>query len=148
MLEKIKTLIRENDICVLATGGAEGPHTSLMAYICSEAATDIYLVTPSKSLKYRNIIQDGRVSLLMDTRDRNTRGTIRALTIGGQARVVLDEGERNTILQAFARRHGHLKGLLEQEDIALVRIQVRSLQFLNGPQEAHHILLPEGGERL
>ncbi len=148
MLEKIRTLIRENDICVLATGGAEGPHTSLMAYVCSEDATDIYLVTSSKSLKYRNIIQDGRVSLLVDTRDKDTRGTIRALTIGGQARVVLDEREKHTMLQAFARRHGHLKGLLEQADIALVRIQIRSLQLLNGPQEAHHILLPEGGERV
>ncbi|MBI5062647.1 MAG: pyridoxamine 5'-phosphate oxidase family protein [Desulfatitalea sp.] len=148
MLEKIKTLIRENDICVLATGGAEGPHTSLMAYICSEAATDIYLVTPSKSLKYRNIIQNGRVSLLVDTRDKDSRGTIRALTINGQARVVLDEREKNTMLQVFARRHSHLTDLLEQVDIALVRIQVRSLQLLNGPQEAHHILLPEEGERV
>jgi len=35
VLEKIKTLIRENNICVLATIGAKGPHNSLMAYTCS-----------------------------------------------------------------------------------------------------------------
>lgn len=67
MLEQIKTLVRENDMCVLATGSGEGPHTSLMAYICDEDVTAIYLVTPSQSLKYRNIMLDGRVSLLVDT---------------------------------------------------------------------------------
>jgi len=147
MLEKIKTLVRENDICVLATAGVEGPHTSLMAYLCSEDATDIYLVTPRQSLKFRNIVQGERVSLLVDTREKDPRGTIRALTIAGQARVVLDEDERAKMLQAFACRHGHLIGLLEQGDVALVRIQIRTFQLLNGPQEAHHIVLSEGGER-
>jgi nitroimidazol reductase NimA-like FMN-containing flavoprotein (pyridoxamine 5'-phosphate oxidase superfamily) len=144
MLDQIKTLIRENDLCVLATGSGEGPHTSLMAYICDEDVTAIYLVTPSQSLKYRNILQDGRVSLLVDTREKDPRGTIRALTISGQARVVPDERQRHPMLQAFARRHRHLKGLLAQDDIVLVCVRIKALQLLNGPQEAHHILLSDG----
>jgi nitroimidazol reductase NimA-like FMN-containing flavoprotein (pyridoxamine 5'-phosphate oxidase superfamily) len=147
MLDKIKTLVRENDICVLATSGADGPHTSLMAYVCAEEVADIYLVTSRHSLKYRNMVQDERVSLLVDTRDKEPRGTIRALTITGQARVVPDGAQRDDLLQRFVRRHPHLGGLLAQENIALVRIRIRAFQLLNGPQEAHHILLPEEGER-
>ena len=39
------TLIHEHDLCVLATAGESGPHTSLMAYSCSPECSEIYLVT-------------------------------------------------------------------------------------------------------
>lgn len=42
MLDKIKTLICGNDICVLATVGPDGPHTSLMAYICNADGSEIF----------------------------------------------------------------------------------------------------------
>ena len=142
MLEKIKTLVRENDICVLATAGVEGPHTSLMAYLCSEDVTDIYLVMSRRSRQIPKHRPGSKSQFAGGYPRKDPRSTIRALTIDGQARVVLDEGESNMMLQAFARRHSHLNGLLEQGDISLVRIQIRTLQLLNGPQQAHHILLP------
>ena len=42
MLDTIKELIRQNDLCVLATIGPQGPHTSLMAYTSSSDATRMF----------------------------------------------------------------------------------------------------------
>lgn len=142
MIETMKALIRETDLCVLATSGPDGPHTSLMACICSEDAVSLYLVTARHSQKFRNIALDNRVSVLMDTREKDPRGIIRALTIHGQARIIPAGDEMNEMVGRFVLKHPHLKGLVHQGDIALVGIQIRSLQLLNGPLEAHHIVLP------
>ncbi len=142
MLETMKTLIRESDLCVLATSGPEGPHASLMACICSADAGTLYLVTARQSQKFRNIALDSRVSVLLDTREKDPRGIIRALTLHGQARIAPEGAEKDEMLARFARTHPHLEGLIHRGDIALVVIRIRSLQLLNGPQEAHHVVIP------
>ena len=111
MLEKIKTLVRENDICVLATTGANDPHTSLMAYACSADCTEIYMVTPAKTLKYRNLTGNPKVSLLVDTREKELRASIQALTITGKAHTVRDTGKKDAVRMQIQQRHDHLQGL-------------------------------------
>ncbi len=63
-LERVERLIRRKDLCVLATAGSEGPHTSLMAYICPPGTLNLYFLTPIRSRKYLNVLADPRVSLL------------------------------------------------------------------------------------
>jgi nitroimidazol reductase NimA-like FMN-containing flavoprotein (pyridoxamine 5'-phosphate oxidase superfamily) len=139
MLDRIHEIIRENDICVLATTGAGGPHTSLMAYVCSADVRTITLVTARNTRKYQNLCTEPRVSLLVDTRDRDARGNVRALTIEGVSALIQDAA---TVAEAHAemlRRHPHLHGLMEQPDIVFVRVAIESVQMLTGPLEARRI---------
>jgi hypothetical protein len=55
MIDKINALLLRKSSCVLATTDGNIPHCSLMAYIASEAADRLYLVTPINTKKYRNI---------------------------------------------------------------------------------------------
>lgn len=143
ILEKIKTLIRDHDICVLATMGADGPHTSLMAYVSSADGTWIYLVTSKESLKYRNLTTDARVSLLVDTREADHREAIQAVTITGSAHEISDAGQKD-VLQSRIKQHlPHLQGLMAQPDIALIGVRIQAFQLLDGVQDAHYIRLPE-----
>jgi nitroimidazol reductase NimA-like FMN-containing flavoprotein (pyridoxamine 5'-phosphate oxidase superfamily) len=141
-LEHINDIIRGNDICVLATAGADGPHTSLMAYVSSADIRSIYLATPRNTLKYRNLCVQPRVSLMVDTRDKDPRGKMRALTINGRVTQIEDAAEAGAVRSLLLRRHPHLKSLFEQPDIALIRVAVTAVQMLNGPLEAHHIKFP------
>ena len=42
MLEKMKALLRENSLCVLATCSEGRPHCSLMTYVTDEHFTDVF----------------------------------------------------------------------------------------------------------
>lgn len=143
MLNKIKPLINENDICVLATTGADGPHTSLMAYICSTDCTEIYLVTSVNTLKYRNLTSNAKVSLLVDTRDKEPRQKVRALTIKGKAHVIEDTGKIDSVRSQIQKRHAHLQGLLDQPDIAFICVSIEIIQMQNGVHSAHFVRMPD-----
>ncbi len=145
-LEKIRTLIRENSICVLATIGAKGPHTSLMAYTCSEDCTEIYLVTPVNTLKYRNLTSNSRVSLMVDTRETESRSMVRALTITGKASVIEDRGKIDAVHSQIKQRHAHLQNLTDQPDIAFICVSIETIQFQNGVHESHFVRLSDSNE--
>ena len=146
MLEKMKTLLRDTDICVLATSGADGPHTSLMAYVCSEEGTEIYLVTSTNTLKYRNIASDPRVSLLVDTRDKAPHKQVQALTVTGQAHAIADAVRKGAVCLQIQRRHPHLQGLLDQPDIAFIGVRIEAFQLLSGVHEAQYVRLENAAE--
>lgn len=143
LLEKIQTLIRENNICVLATIGTKGPHTSLMAYTCSTDCTEIYLVTPVNTLKYRNLTSNARVSLLVDTREKESRLTVRALTITGKASVIEDRDKIYAVRSQIKQRHAHMQDLPDQLDIAFICVSIETIQLQNGVHESHFLRLSD-----
>lgn len=141
MLDEINALIRGNDICVLATAGEQGPHTSLMAYACTPDCRQIYLVTPRQTLKYRNMRAQCRVSLMVDTRETMPRGEVRALTVNGRALEITDAAEAAAAREVLAGRHPHLQSLLALPDLAFIRVEIETLQLLKGPQASHFVRL-------
>jgi len=55
MLEKMKALLKDNSLCILATCSESRPHCSLMTYETDEQGEAIYSVTLNTSRKYKNI---------------------------------------------------------------------------------------------
>ncbi len=83
MLDQMKALARAKNICVLATVAGRKPHCSLMAYVCDERCEEIYMVTHKNTHKYKNLMHNPSVSLLIDTRENAPRAWARALTVAG-----------------------------------------------------------------
>jgi nitroimidazol reductase NimA-like FMN-containing flavoprotein (pyridoxamine 5'-phosphate oxidase superfamily) len=84
MLEKMKSLAREKDICVLATVSNKKPHCSLMAYVTDDECREIYMVSHKQTRKYKNLLENPSASLLIDTREENlgtSRPEAKALTV-------------------------------------------------------------------
>lgn len=142
MLAQINTLIRENTLCVLATAGEEGPHTSLMAYVASSDGKQIFLVTPKDTLKYRNLCTQPKVSLMVDTREQAPRGAVQALTISGLAVEMTAPAELASTRALFEEKHPHLRRLMQGEQLAFIRVAIASVQLLDGPQKAHFVQMP------
>ena len=62
MLEEIKRLIKNRDICVLATVSDGGtPHCSLMNYVTDDACNEIYMATQKTTKKFQNLKDDNSV---------------------------------------------------------------------------------------
>jgi nitroimidazol reductase NimA-like FMN-containing flavoprotein (pyridoxamine 5'-phosphate oxidase superfamily) len=138
MLEKMKSLVLRKDSCVLATTDGEAPHCSLMAYICCDSGERLFLVTPRSTRKFRNIRHHPRVSLLIDTRGEDQRHRTQALTVTGTCDVLQDADDIARIKATFIQQHPHLGDFIRKDDIAVVCVQVESLQLLDGPEQAYY----------
>ncbi len=92
MRRDIQEMIAANRFCVLATVSEGTPHCSLMFYAASDDGREIYMATPRNTRKYRNLVANPSVSLLIDTRhatDQGLTGPTRALTITGVLDLIL-----------------------------------------------------------
>ncbi len=136
MNEKMKSLIKHNEICVLATAGSQGPHTSLMGYLASDDGAEIYMVTKEDTLKYRNIQSEPRVSVLLDDRRAGDPGELCALTISGRAEVVGDTRAEAELLARFTAERPHLCRIASDPGSKVLRVRIKKLQLLEGPTKA------------
>ncbi len=143
MLEKIKSLIQEKDSCVLATTSDEGPHCSLMSYAPDVATKEIYMLTQRKTKKYRNLLVNPAVSILIDTRTGSSlqpQETM-ALTINGTFQKIEEESRREKALKGLLERHPHLKTFTQNPDVELIAIRINSLQLLEGLTASYYFVV-------
>jgi len=141
MLEKMKALIKEKDVCVLATTSSDKPHCSLMAYVTDEDCREIYMVTHRQSRKYENLMKNPYVSLLIDTREEHLgsrRPDAKALTVSGTFGKIDDENKRSHVRSKLMDRHPHVEEFLNHPDAEILCIRVESFLLLNGLTDAHY----------
>lgn len=131
-------LLANASIGVLATAGPEGPLTSLMAFAV-ESPSRLVMATLPDTRKWRNILAEPRISLLVDDRETALdRGSVRALTLAGRHEPGT-EAQRQAGFNVLGRRHPHLAGLLARPGIALIRLQITSYLLLTGPTDAAYL---------
>jgi nitroimidazol reductase NimA-like FMN-containing flavoprotein (pyridoxamine 5'-phosphate oxidase superfamily) len=140
MIEKMKALARKKDICVLATASENKPHCSLMAYATDDECSEIYMVTNRDTKKYRNLVQNKTVSLLVDTRDEaqdSDRLKAKALTIEGEFRQIEDAEKKNMVRDRLRAKHLHLEELISHPNSDVFSIRIFSFLLLEGPTDAY-----------
>lgn len=134
----IRQLLADATMGVLATAGPEGPLTSLMAFAV-ESPSCLVMATLPDTRKWRNMLADPRISLLVDDRETALdRGSVRALTLAGRHEPGT-EAQRQAGFDVLGRRHPHLAGLLARPEIAFIRLQVTSYLLLTGPTDAAYL---------
>ena len=140
MLKEMKALAKQKDMCVLATVSSGNPHCSLMAYATDDDCREIYMVTQKGTKKYKNLIKNPSVSLLIDTREERTGSRLpqaKALTIAGLFQKIDDEDKKRLARAILLERHPSLAGFIDQADAELFCIRTTSFLLLNGLTEAH-----------
>ena len=140
MLEEMKALAKQKDICVLATVSDGNPHCSLMAYATDDDCREIYMITQKGTKKYKNLIKNPSVSLLIDTREEQVDShplQAKALTIAGLFQEIDDEYKKRLARARLLERHPYLAEFIDQTDTELICIKATSFLVLNGLKEAH-----------
>ena len=135
MLDKMKILVKEHDMCVLATVSDNRPHCSLMAYVTNDAVMEIFMVTFKDTKKYRNLRENPWVSLLIDTREKDRasrRSRAKALTITGKFEQIQDENLRRQIREALIKKHAQLESFANHPDAEVFSIRIHSFLLLDG----------------
>jgi nitroimidazol reductase NimA-like FMN-containing flavoprotein (pyridoxamine 5'-phosphate oxidase superfamily) len=141
MLETMKTLIRSQDICVLATASDNRPHCSLMAYAADDACRELYMVTHRNTAKFRNAMENPSVSLLIDTRledGAERRERARALTVSGLFERIESPERREEIRARLLERHGHLREFAAHPEAEVFAVKILALQLLDGITDSYY----------
>jgi nitroimidazol reductase NimA-like FMN-containing flavoprotein (pyridoxamine 5'-phosphate oxidase superfamily) len=95
------------------------------------------MVTHRGTKKYKNLMQNPAVSLLIDTREEVERTQAQALTVEGVFQKIQDEDKQTLIRSRLLAVHPHLQDFVDHPDAELLCIKVESFLLLTGLYEAH-----------
>ncbi len=136
MLAKLKTLLHQNSLCVLCTEAAGNPYCSLMTYLPSDDSRTLYLVSSRESQKFKNLLANPRVSVLVDSRQHQGQGAnIVSVTFAGLFKPLAD-ADIPPLKTAFAKKHPELTEILNHPDSLVFAIKLTSYLLLDGPVTA------------
>jgi nitroimidazol reductase NimA-like FMN-containing flavoprotein (pyridoxamine 5'-phosphate oxidase superfamily) len=140
MLKKMKKLVKDKDVCVLATVMDNVPHCSLMSYVPDRDCLEIYMMTQKGTKKFRNLAANRAVSLLIDTREEDCgadRARIKALTVSGVFKTIGDKAKKKLARQKLLKQHPQLKPFAEDPDAEVFAVKVKSFQLLEGVKDSY-----------
>ncbi|WP_050738500.1 pyridoxamine 5'-phosphate oxidase family protein [Acetobacterium bakii] len=135
MLEKVEKILRENTLCVLCTEGGGKPYCSLMTYIPNDDLRVLYMVSTLASRKFKNLLANPRVSVLVDTRQNpgaSPEEKIASVTFEGSFQP-LAASEMQRIKTHLADDHLELNAILENPNCVVFSIKLNSYLLLDGP---------------
>lgn len=117
-------------LAVLATTDIEtqSSYTSLVGYVPMDGIKRILFATSHDSRKFRNLVANPRVSMLIDNRNQSTDVffNAEAITVIGTAREVTS-GAKETFLRHFLDRHPQLESFVREPSCALICVDVEKM---------------------
>jgi len=132
--DTIQGVLERNRLAVLATQLNGQPHTSLIAFTSFEGLRFLAFATYRSTLKYKSILEDRRVAILIEDRDGDAAGLSDqglVLTAIGEAIKTSGEDRQAHIMKHLAR-HPELEKFLMSTDCEFVLVGIHSYQVVRG----------------
>ncbi len=126
VLKRLNTIDKKQLHAVLATESEGQPYTSLIAFALSTDKKGILFITPKKTRKYKNILKNNRVSLLIDTRSNTGKDYMKAeaITILGNAFTVRKGRKWSELIRALIRKHPRLNEVIHSAETRLILVKI------------------------
>ena len=131
--EYIESVFQTSRFAVLATEADGQPHTSLIAITPVDGFRQLIFATYRNTLKYRNIMNNSKVAVLIEGEHVNMTGLKEkvVLTIIGQTEDS-SIAKNEAAFQAHLKRHPQMESFMLSPDCALVLVIARSYQVVYG----------------
>jgi len=131
--EYIEGILKTSGFAVLATEGNGQPHTSLIAITPFGSFRQLIFATYRNTLKYRNLLQNNKVSVLIERANVNMKGLNEStvLTIIGHTEEISTE-KNEAAYQAHLKRHPEMESFMLSSDCALIMVIAQSYQVVKG----------------
>jgi nitroimidazol reductase NimA-like FMN-containing flavoprotein (pyridoxamine 5'-phosphate oxidase superfamily) len=123
---RLRILNKTQMHAVLATDSDGKPYTSLIAYALTPDLKGIIFSTPKTTRKYKNILRNNHVSLLIDTRSNTKKDYMSAesVTIIGNARPERRRKEWLELAQVLKKKHPELSEFIDSPETAGVFVKI------------------------
>lgn len=123
--QQIASLLGSQQLTVLSTQREGQPYSSLMAFAFTPDLANIAVATGKSTRKHQNLMQESRVSLLIDNRSNSESDfhAAMAVTVIGKAQLI-KQPERLEYEEIYLQRHPYLEKFLASPTTAFVKIAV------------------------
>jgi len=135
--DSIQTLLRTHGFAVLATESAGQPHTSLIAITSLDAGQRLIFATYRNTRKYSNLMQNQRVSVLIDGRTKEgSSDALPGFILSAVGRVQeINIAAHPQLLDAHLQKHPDLASFTQVPDCVLLEVVVDAYQVVHGIDE-------------
>jgi heme iron utilization protein len=132
--DSIQALLHTTAFAVLATESAGQPHTSLIAITPFDDGRRLVFATYRNTRKFTNLMQNQRVSVLVDGRCRNSaNGALTGFILSAVGRAQeVDTNACHDLLDGHLQRHPDLVAFTQTPDCVLLEVVVASYQVVRG----------------
>jgi nitroimidazol reductase NimA-like FMN-containing flavoprotein (pyridoxamine 5'-phosphate oxidase superfamily) len=136
LLGEIRDLVALQFLAVLSTEEQGQPYSNLIAFVSSEDLAFILFATTRSTRKYTNLLNEPRVSILIDNRRNEVIdfSEARAVTVLGKA-LELEGKEREQFENLYLSRHPHLLDFISSPTCALFKVEVERYILVSRFQE-------------
>lgn len=126
VIDRLIILNKAQRHAVLATDSDGQPYSSLIAYALTSDIKGIIFATPKSTRKYKNILKNRCVSLLIDTRSNTEKDYMDAesITILGNAYPVRRGKKWSELAEILKNKHPRLTSFIDSHETALVYIEI------------------------
>jgi nitroimidazol reductase NimA-like FMN-containing flavoprotein (pyridoxamine 5'-phosphate oxidase superfamily) len=134
---RLREMNRKQRHAVLATASGTKPYTSLIAFAMAPDARSIVFATPKKSQKYRNMVKNRNVSMLIHTAENISKdyASAEAITVQGKAGILRSSIKRAEFAGIFLKKHSALKDFIASATTVLVAVQIEHCLHVGRFQE-------------
>jgi len=110
---------------VLATQQSDQPYINLVAFAASDDLSSILFATSRNTQKYRNMQENEKVAILIDSRHNEPSDLTGALAITalGAASEIVKDGKDSPV-QNYLDRHPTLKEFLRRPETAIISVKI------------------------
>lgn len=136
VLSRLTLLDKKQLHAVLATVSENEPYTSLIAYALVPNLTGLVFATPRDTRKYKNIVKNNSVSLLIDSRSNTASDYIKteSITIIGKAHILMRGRKKDELAGILLKKHSRLKEFIHAPSTALIFVKIRKCIHLSSFQ--------------
>lgn len=130
--KEIQEILSSQRLAVLATERNGQPYSSLMAFAHSSDLSVIGVATGVATRKHINLLQESRVSLLIDTRSNSEVDfhEAAAVTAIGKAELV-QEKDRHQLYEIYLNKHPYLDTFLHAPSTSFFKISIHHYLIVN-----------------
>ena len=123
--DRLNALNREERQAVLSTDAEGQPYASLVAFALLPGCTGAVFATPRATLKYRNILRNPNVALLLDNRSNREEDLLgaEAITVIGKAKPVRRGRRWKELAEILTQKHPGLSRFVRSSSTVLVLIE-------------------------
>jgi nitroimidazol reductase NimA-like FMN-containing flavoprotein (pyridoxamine 5'-phosphate oxidase superfamily) len=127
LIARLRELLGDQRLAVLATSAADRPHGSLVAFAPTEDLKHILFATPRATRKYAHLVANPAVALVIDSRSNDEADfhNAMAVTATGRARDVEGQ-ERDRLLSVYVAKHPGLRDFVTSPTCALVKVVIET----------------------
>ena len=131
LLKSINQLFHTQKLAVLATNMKGMPYTSLVAFVATVDLKEILFATFKNTKKYNNLLNEPRVSILIDNRKNEASDFQDAIAVSakGHGKIITSQRERYQSL--YLKKHPTLDEFIKSPECVLIKIVVSEYQYVS-----------------